>query len=146
MKTLSDCLVADFLYFCTMKRLLASGFLVVVLIFGVISMTMSTREPLVPLTNTHESQQPAQGQHQSFFGTGNLFLFAGMNNEQIRLTHSMQNVSYRIWPSLLNAFRTNHSTLLVDQKFFTGIAVFNLNSAKKQLDGYYLYHLRKLLI
>ena len=138
--------MADFLYFCTMKRLLAYGLLVVVLFIGVISMAMSTGEPLVSLTNSHENTQPEQGQHQSYLAAGNLFIFAGMNNEQIRLTHSMQSISYRIWPSLLNAFRTNRSTQLVHQKFFTGIAVFNLSSANKQLDGYYLYHLRKLLI
>ena len=136
----------DFLYFCTVKRFLTYGLLLVVLFIGMNSISVPTNETFAPLTNSTENQQPEQGQHPSYFAAGNLFLFAGMNNEQIRLSHSMQSISYRIWPSSVNAFRTLHSTLLVYQKFFTGIAVFNQSSATKQLDGYYLYHLRKLLI
>jgi phenylalanyl-tRNA synthetase beta subunit len=121
-------------------------FVVIALSYGVISVCMFKSEPVIPVTYSHENQQSSQEQHPSFFTSGSLFLSVGINNEQLRLSHSMQNVSYRIYPSLLNAFRTNHSTQLVDQKIFTGNAVFILNSAKKQMDGYYLYHLRKLLI
>jgi len=121
-------------------------FVVIALSFGVISVCMFRSEPVLPETNFQGNRQSSQEQHPSFFTAGSLFLSAGINNEQLRLSHSMQNVSYRIYPSLLNAFRTNHSTQLVHQKIFTGNAVFILSSAKKQMDGYYLYHLRKLLI
>jgi len=75
-----------------------------------------------------------------------MFLSVGVNNEQIRLTNSLQNFSYRVLPSLQNPFRIQHSTQITKQIYFTGTTAYLLNSANKQLDGYYLYHLRKLLI
>ena len=125
---------------------MAYCFVFVALYLGVNSICMFRSEPVLPETNLQANQQSSDEQHPSYFTAGSLFLSAGINNEQLRLSHSLQNISYRIYPSLLNAFRTNHSTQLVHQKIFTGNALFLLNSAKKQMDGYYLYHLRKLLI
>jgi len=129
-----------------MKRILAYFFVAVMLLVAVASTSVFRSERIIPVTNSTSNQQSPQGQHPSFFAAGDLCLSTGINNEQIRLSNSIQNISYRIYPSLLNAFRTNHSTQLADQKISTGTIVFLLSSAKKQLNGYYLYHLRKLLI
>jgi len=119
----------------------------VTLFIGVASGSMPKSEILrsYAKTTSHQQQQLPKD-HQSFFSASDLMLSAGMNNEQIKLTHSGQNVSYRNFPSSLNAFRIHHSTQIGNQKFFTRSTLFLRNSANKQLNGYYLYHLRKLLI
>lgn len=129
-----------------MKRFLAYSFVVIALFFGVISTSAFRNVSFATVTAASDHKQSFPNHHQSFFSTADLFLSAGVNNEQIRLSNSLQNCSYRVLPSLLNTFRINHSIQLSLQKFFTGTTAFLLNSANKQLDGYYLYHLRKLLI
>jgi len=100
----------------------------------------------MPVSQSAMHQQSIPNQQQSYFSSSDLFQAVGVNNEQIRLSNSLQNFSHRVLPSLLNAFRIQHSMQLTQQKFCTGTTAFLLNSANKQLDGYYLYHLRKLLI
>jgi len=129
-----------------MKRFVTYCFIAVTLIIGVASGSMPQGEILQSYAKTISHQQKLPKDHQSFFSSNDLMLSAGMNNEQIRLTHSGQNISYRNFPSSLNAFRIHHSTQIGNQKFFTRSTLFLLNSANKQLNGYYLYHLRKLLI
>jgi len=127
-----------------MKRFLAYSFVAVALFFGVVSTSAFRNVSSVTAASDHKQSFP--NHHQSFFSAADLFLSAGVNNEQIRLSNSVQNCSSRVLPSLLNVFRINHSIQLSLQKFVTGTTAFLLNSANKQLDGYYLYHLRKLLI
>ena len=129
-----------------MKRFLAYYFVVIALFIGVVSSTALRNIASSTVTASSDQKQSFPNHHQSFFSAADLFLSAGVNNEQIRLSNSVQNCSYRVLPSLLNAFRINHSIQLSLQKFFTGTTAFLLNSSYKQLDGYYLYHLRKLLI
>ena len=129
-----------------MKRFLAYYFVVIALFIGVVSTTAFRNISTATVTAVANHKQSFPNPHQSFFSAADLFLSAGMNNEQIRLTNSIQNCSFRVLPSLFNTFRINHSIQLSLQKFFTGTTAFLLNSSYKQLDGYYLYHLRKLLI
>ena len=69
-----------------------------------------------------------------------------MRNEQSRLTNLFQSISFRLLPSFTNTFRIYYSTQVDLQQFVTGRTFFLLQSAFAQLNGYYLYHLRKLLI
>jgi len=133
-------------YFCTMKRFVTYCFIAVTLFIGVASGFMPGSDIHHSSAKTIAHQQKLPDDHQSFFSASDLLLSVGMNNEQIRLTHSVQNISCRIFSSSLNAFRIQHSTQIENQKFCTRTTLFLLNSANKQLDGYYLYHLRKLLI
>jgi len=134
------------LYFCRMKRFLSYCFIFITLFTGLVSTSVFKAGSVVLLPIAAESQQSIPDQHQSFFSAGNLLISVGINNEQIRLTHSIQNISYRVLPSLLNTFRVHHSTRIVNQNFFTVCTGVLNHSANKKSDGYYLYHLRKLLI
>jgi len=129
-----------------MKRFLTYCFIAATLFIGVASGFMQGSNMPHSFAKIPSHQQKLPADQPSFYSASDLFLSAGMNNEQIRLTHSVQNISYRIFPSSLNAFRIQHSTQIGNQKFVTRSTLFLLNSANKQLDGYYLYHLRKLLI
>jgi len=129
-----------------MKRFLPLCLVAVILFAGVASTSMIRQGTVALVSSSTNHQKSIPDQHQSFFDASDLFLSTGMINEQIRLTHSIPNVSYRIYPSLLNAYRIQHSEQLVQQRFFSGNVLYLLNSANRQLKGYYLYYLRKLLI
>jgi len=129
-----------------MKRFLTVCLVAVILLAGVASTFRVQRGTVAPDTTSSSHQKTTSDQHPSFFDASDLLLSTGMTNEQIRLTHSIPNVSYRIYPSLLNGYRIQHSEQMVQQKFFSGNVLFLLNCANKQLKGYYLYYLRKLLI
>jgi len=129
-----------------MKRFLAYYLILITLLAGVVSSPAFKNKSCLPVTLSVEHQQSRPTEHQSFFTASDMFLSVGVNNEQIRLTNSLQNFSYRVLPSLQNPFRIQHSTQITKQIYFTGTTAYLLNSANKQLDGYYLYHLRKLLI
>jgi len=129
-----------------MKRFLAYYLILITLLAGAVSSSTFKTKAYSPVTPSKEQQQSIPNPHQSFFSASDLFLSLGVNSEQIRLSNSLQNFSYRVLPSLLNAFRIQHSIQITQQKFSTGTAAYVLNSANKQLDGYYLYQLRKLLI
>jgi hypothetical protein len=129
-----------------MKRFLAYSLILITLLAGVVSSSTFKSKTCQPLTLSSGHDQSNQNTHQSFFSASDLFLSVGVNNEQIRLSNSLQNFSYRVLPSLLNAFRIQHSIKITQQEFATGTAVYELNSSNKQLNGYYLFHLRKLLI
>ena len=134
------------LYFYIMKRFLAYYLVAVTLLTGVTSMFAPRSLFFHTPTDLSVHHQPSSNTRPSFVTTIDLFLSAGVNNEQIRLSNSGQNFSYRLLPSQLHAFRMFHSAQVVRQKFFMGTTASLLNSSRKQLDGYYLYHLRKLLI
>jgi hypothetical protein len=129
-----------------MKRFLAYYFVVIALFAGVVSTTAFRNISTATVSADTDHKQSFPNHQQSFFLSADLFLSSGVNSEQIRLTNSIQHCSTRVFSSLLNTFRINHSIQLSLQKYFTVQTSFLLNSANKQLDGYYLYHLRKLLI
>ena len=133
-------------YFCSMKRFLTCCILAVTLFTGVATTLTSGKECVNTIHSSYDQQQTVPSHHSSFFSATDFLLLVGLNNEQIQLTNSLQNVSYRIFPSMLNAFRIQHSIKTGNQKFFIRSVLFLLNSANKQLDGYYLFHLCKLLI
>lgn len=129
-----------------MKRFLTYTLAAVILLIGSARITVSGNEIAFQKRGLTEQQLPSSGQHQSVFRSDDLLFSAGIGNEQIRLNQSLQNLSVRVLTSSVNIFRALHFTHLGNQKFFTTFTVFLLKSAFKQSDGYYLYHLRKLLI
>lgn len=129
-----------------MKRFLTYTLAAVILLIGSTRITVSGNEIIFQKTGLTEQQLPSSGHHESVFRSDDLLFSKGIGNEQIRLNHSLQNLSVRVLTSSVNAFRALHFTQLGNQKFFSTFTVFLLKSAFKQSNGYYLYHLRKLLI
>ncbi|MDP4239789.1 MAG: hypothetical protein Q8904_10020 [Bacteroidota bacterium] len=129
-----------------MKRFLIYSLLAVALFSGVAVTTLSGNENGRPETKPTVHHKTAPDQQQGSFSAVNLFLATGVGNEQIRLSHSFQHVCFRLLNPFSDSFRINHSTQQERRLFFAGNAGFLLKSAHKQLDGYYLYYLRKLLI
>ncbi len=113
---------------------------------GVAFTFVSRNESIRLDANQIATNKPLADQHQSVFSATDLFLSVAAGNEQIRLSHSFQYVTSRLLPSLSNLFRINHSVQLMNSQYCIGYTGFLLKSAYKQLDGYYLYYLRKLLI
>jgi len=133
-------------YFCTMKQFLTYWLIAVTLITGVASISVCRSERSVPAGSVTEDLHTVSNTRKAFYNACTLFSATGIMNEQIRLSHSVQAVSFRAISSLLNVFRINHSTQLTQQKFCTGNILFLQKSADKKRDGYYLYYLRKILI
>jgi hypothetical protein len=129
-----------------MKRFLTHVLLAVILFAGITTPFVSGYKTVLPVADSQESKQSFPYSHQSSFDSIDLLVSVGMRNEQIRLTNLFQQASFRLLPSQSNNFRINYSTQLSHQLFATFRLTFLRKSAFKQSDGYYLYHLRKLLI
>lgn len=129
-----------------MKQFLTYCLIAVTLITGVASITVFRSESSGPAINITENSHNISNPRKAFFNDCNLLSTAGIMNEQIRLSHSVQTVSCRAISSLLNFLRKNHKTQITQQKFCTGNILFLQKSADKKRDGYYLYYLRKILI
>jgi hypothetical protein len=129
-----------------MKRFLAYCLLAVTLLIGVTSVSICKNEIARQETRLNEDHKSIPDQQQYSLSSTNMLFSIGIGNDQVRLSNSFQHISFRILPSLSNTLRLIRSEQLVNQKLFTGYTIFLLKSAFKQLDGYYLYHLRKLLI
>jgi hypothetical protein len=96
--------------------------------------------------HSHTNKQPSTNNKQAAFSSIDLFVSAGITTQQTRLTHLFQSVSFRLVPSFSNTFRISYFTQVARQQYATGTIFFLQQLAFKQTDGYYLYHLRKLLI
>lgn len=129
-----------------MKRFFTYCLLSVALFMGVAFTFVSRNESVKLDVSQITTNKPSADEHQSVFSATDLFLSVAAGNEQIRLSHSFQYVTSRLLPSLSNLFRINHSVQLMNSQYCIGYTGFLLKSAYKQLDGYYLYYLRKLLI
>jgi hypothetical protein len=131
-----------------MKRLITYCLLAVALLTGITTTTVCRSEALNSKTGlSNHNQQSLPDQQQSSFTANDLFCSIGTGSEHSsRLTYSYQYLSFRTLSSLSDASRIHHSIQLTRQQFSAGITAFLLKSAFKQSDGYYLYHLRKLLI
>lgn len=133
-----------------MKRFLTYVLFAVTLYTGVTSTHIVGTQHAERVVNTSEKIADSQDdttnpdQHQSFFSAPDLFL-TGLGSEQVRVSFSSQTASFRIIPFSDN-FRIAHSLQIVHRQYFCTGQLFTLQLAHKQSDGYYLYHLRKLLI
>ncbi len=127
-----------------MKRLIIYCLLTVTLILGVASVTVYNK------TNVSDAglsgQQPSlPGQPASNFSTIDFYLPVALGNGQTSLL-TPQSLSFRINTSFSNTSRINYLVQLQLQQFAVSNTRFLLQSSLKQRNGYYLYHLRKLLI
>ena len=129
-----------------MKRFLAYCLLAVTLFIGVASTAMFGSESSRSEIKLAANHKVFPDQHQGSFSAINLFLSTGIGNQQTELLHSFQNTSFRLFNTSSNSFSISHSTRQGSRQFSAGCTCFLLKSAYKQLDGYYLYFLRKLLI
>ena len=129
-----------------MKRFLVYCMVVVTLFLGVKSTSVRRNSGSLLHIESHLQKESLPEQHKYSFSSVDLLVSIGMGNEQIRLNHSSQYLSTRIISSLTNTFRISHSGQLAFLQYLNGCTAFSLKSAFKQLDGYYLYYLRKLLI
>ncbi|HEY6914301.1 MAG TPA: hypothetical protein VI413_06465 [Paludibacter sp.] len=129
-----------------MKRLLAYCLVVVILLAGVITTSVSAPENVLSKSTSAAGKKNLPDHKQSSFNAADVFASVGMTNEQVRLTNSFQHVTSRIFSSTSNGHRIIYSEQIAQQQYASGYTGFLLKSAFKQLDGYYLYYLRKLLI
>jgi len=128
-----------------MKRFITICLVVVALLSAITTSRVRVNETVVDKAGLN-SQQSLPVERQSGFNANDLFLSVGIGNPQIRLSHLFQYLSLRLTPSLSNLSRINHSVQVDQQKFATCSLSFLLKSAFNQLNGYYLFHLCKLLI
>jgi hypothetical protein len=128
-----------------MKRLMAYCLVAMTLLAGVITSTVHA--PQTNLSETVSASKKNFPDHkQSSFSATDVFASVGITNEQIRLTNSFQQVSIRLFSSNSHDGRIIYSEKIAHRQYVSGYVDFQLKSAFKQLDGYYLYYLRKLLI
>ena len=133
-------------YFCSMKRFLLYCLVAVSLFIGVNGTSVLRSERvLAPTSATTHKQALPEHQH-AYLSATDMLVSVGMRNEQVHLTNLLQCFSCRVTNSLSNAFRVSYFQQIALLHYFKFDTVFSLKSAFMQLDGYYLYHLRKLLI
>jgi len=131
-----------------MKKFLTYSMLVVALFFSVA--LMCNRDVIdyelfsLNITNLQADEKPSSSENHFFLSSSD-FRLPCQGNEQIRLSVSLPGSLFRMDPHS-NAFRINLFSKLACQKFYTFFNSFLLQSARKQLKGYYLFHLCKLLI
>ena len=129
-----------------MKRFITTCLVAVALLSAVTTSRVRVNEAVADKSGLNSHQQSLPEEHQSGFNASDLFLSAGIGNPQMRISHSFQYLSLRVTLSLSNLSRIIHSGQVDQQKFATSSLSFLLKSALNQLNGYYLYHLCKLLI
>lgn len=130
-----------------MKRLVTYCLLAVILLMGVTATSVCSTQKFLMTASSITLKQSLPDRHQSSFTAMDLPISVGAtSNEQVRLSNPAQHISFRVLPAFSNMFRINRSVQIAQQQFLSGYTGFLLKSAFKQSDGYYLYHLRKLLI
>jgi len=129
-----------------MKRFLSYCLVAVTLFIGVTYTFTSYRkgfETNLPVCNQNASPT---NQERFTLSAADILLSVGVGNEQIRISNAFQQITNRVLSSSANTLRLIRSAQLIHLRISTGKTLFLLKSSFKQLDGYYLYHLRKLLI
>ena len=131
-----------------MKRFITYCLIAVTLFIGVTSARM-LRSDNNSRTNNFNGiyyghQKSSSGENHTYFLATD-FVLSASGSEHLRLPFFSQNGSFRIIP-FSNTFRITHSSQIVHLQYNTITSCFVLLSAIKQSGGYYLYHLRKLLI
>ena len=129
-----------------MKRILTYCSVALYLLVGATSLLVSESKLLLDETGLATHQQTSHNDRQPVFSTTDLFVSPGRTTEQTRLNYSFQSFSIQFNLTFSNAFRISYLAQIIRQRYLTGNTVFLQQSAFKQLDGYYLYHLCKLLI
>ena len=130
-----------------MKRLFSIFTIVVALIYGAIMFSVTSREQAAAPTSSRVNQdQCASNTHRSFVLNAETLLTSGQESTLVNHSYNLQEGSLRICSYSTNACRLRNFKQLVCQQYLSRKNVCQFRLAFKQLNGYYLYHLRKLLI
>ena len=130
-----------------MKHFYTFCLFLVALIAGTTYSPTLESEIVVPIHRLSSTQLKShQNHYQTNFNNYVSLLKRASRNGRIRYSNSFQQLSFKVLPSLSNVYRMNHSAILEHQKFITCYSLQLLESAFNQTNGYYLYHLQKLLI
>ena len=133
-----------FMYLCDMKRFLIYSLMAVTLFLGVARFTMPDESAVSTiLTGAH---QPSTDDNQFHFQAADFYYTGGAGVELFRLQNLFQQSSLRLFSFSSNVLRVANSIQLSHRQYLVSTTSFLLKSAFKQLDGYYLYYLRKILI
>lgn len=132
---------------CYMKYIITFWLLVIALCAGATTVSASkSKTELHKYRISIKQQSSVSDHHQTTHNTRNLLVGIGARNLRIRHTNSCQHLSFKAIRSSSKASRIRHSVKLEQQKYITSYTEFLLNSACSQTYGYFLFHLRKLLI
>lgn len=97
-------------------------------------------------SNKVNDEDSAPGPVSGFFSKSEISSLFGLGNERTNISEPGQTIPGAAANSASNSLRINHLQQIHHQLYNTGNNFYLLQSAFKQLNGYYLYHLCKLLI
>lgn len=129
-----------------MRRFLSYCLVAVTLFIGVTYTFTSFRKGFETNVPVHNQKASPISQEQYTLSATDILLSVGVGNEQVRISNAFQQITNRVLSSSANTLRLIRSAQLIHLRISTRYTLFLLKSSFKQLDGYYLYHLRKLLI
>ncbi|ADQ80245.1 hypothetical protein Palpr_2109 [Paludibacter propionicigenes WB4] len=129
-----------------MRRFLSYCLVAVTLFIGVTYTFTSFRKGFETNVSGHNQKALPTDQERFTLSAADILLSVGVGNEQVRISNAFQQITNRVLSSSANTLRLIRSAQLIHLRISTGYTLFLLKSSFKQLDGYYLYHLRKLLI
>lgn len=130
-----------------MKRVFSIFILILALLYGAIAFSVSLREQTTDRTTCQiDKDQQVLDTHRSFEWNTQTLLSSGQESTLVNCSYNLHEGSLRICSYSNNACRLRNIKQLVYQQYLTRKKVCLFRLAFKQLDGYYLYHLRKLLI
>jgi len=127
-----------------MKRFLIYSLMTVTLFFGVARLGVSDTVQKTTVSANVNNQNHDDSLFQ--LSATDFGLAGGVGTEQFRLQNLFQQTSFRLLSFSSNAFRVANSIQLSHRQYLVSVTNFLLKSAFRQLDGYYLYYLRKILI
>ncbi len=132
-------------YFCYMKRFITLLVLTIALFSGVIMLSVpevghsASDHSVQSVSHSSAHRHDCLSTDQPLLSDQECLLVSGF--------HTLQQAPLRIQPfSSTNAYRLKNFNQLIYLQFLSRRDVCLSRSAFIQLDGYYLYHLRKLLI
>lgn len=128
-----------------MKRFTFFIFIVIVLTGGAIAFTIPEKGTVTYDTSIAYNKQTHTSQQTTHFILAHSLI---SGQEILRNIHAfqIQQASFRTFSSLHNDFRLRNFNQLTHQQYLVGQFTYIRKAAFRQYEGYYLYHLCKLLI
>lgn len=132
-----------------MKRILITISLIIVSLFGAITFhisSQSTFDSKQSLSLPHQTTEKQNNNHQSQLLSLQISSISGEENVLVHFGFNFQEKPTRINSSSEYAARIRNFKQLIFQKYYCSSKVITFRQAVCQFNGYYIYHLRKLLI
>lgn len=130
---------------CFLKYIVTLILVSAVLFFGIASVSLHTPKA-GPISCYLNEEHSAPQQPEGFFSQNDIFPLFGLGNERTNFSESGQTFPGAALNSLSNSTRISYLQQVHHQLYNSGNILYLLQLAFKQLNGYYLYHLCKLLI